>query len=311
MCFCYVGPQEIHEQKRSALVRRKIAFLVSRFPKISETFILDEILDLQRRGLDIEIVSLLKEKESKIYREAENLAGQVHYARFMTKAFWSAQIYWLSRHPSAYVRSWWKAVSGNLCSPTFLLRVLFIVPAAAYFARLLKEHKIDHVHAHWATHPALAAYVVGLLTGIPYSITAHAHDIYVNRSMLKEKLDAADFVVTISEYNRKILGFYGPEIEEKMHVIHCGIDPDRFCEPHPVRNRRGPFTILCIASLSDYKGHRYLVDACASLKEHGVPFRCLFAGEGPERKKPPKSITTTGAFCALCAATTRRRAYSF
>jgi colanic acid/amylovoran biosynthesis glycosyltransferase len=276
-------------------VGRRIAFLVNRFPTISETFLLDEILDLQRRGLDVEIFSLKNERESKNQKEAKKLKGQVHYP-FKTRAFWLAQLHWLSNHPSIYLRCWWNALTAAFSLP-YLMRALWIMPVAAYFATLLKEHKIDHVHAHRATHPALAAYVMQLLTGIPYSITSHAKDLYEDATMLKEKLTAADFVVSVSDFNSKLLGqLFGMEIARKIHVIHCGIDPERFREPSKriLRHSKIPFTILCVASLFDYKGHRYLVEACARLKEHGIPFRCWFAGEGPDRKKLESQISRLG-----------------
>ena len=272
----------------------RIGYIVSRFPKISETFILDEILDLKRRGLEIEIFSLLKEQESKVHHDAAALMPNVHYAAWRSKDFWAAQFHWLSQKPSLYFRSWWKAVRGNLCSLTFLLRALFIVPAAAYFALLLKERKIDRVHAHWATHPALAAYIIHQLTGIRYSVTAHAHDIYVNKSMLKEKLSSSDFIVTISQYNATLLTEYASELAGKIHVIHCGIDPEVFTPAAISPDRGNPFTILCIASLNDYKGHRFLIDACANLKQHGITFRCLLAGEGPERRSIEAQISRLG-----------------
>lgn len=265
-------------------MKRRLAYLVNHFPKISETFILDEILDLQRRGLEIEILALFDVKASKTHRQAGLLSGKVHYARFTQWKFWAAQIYWLFHEPSLYAQTWWKGISGNIRSLTFFLRALIVVPAAAYFALLLKERKIDQVHAHWATDPALAAYVIKNLIGIPYSITAHAHDLYVNQTMLKEKLAAAEFIITISDYNKRMLARHGEHILQKIRVIHCGVNPELF-QPPIIRNSSTTLTILCVASLSDYKGHRYLIEACASLKAHGVDFRCILAGDGPERNK--------------------------
>ena len=276
-------------------MRRKIAFLVTLFSEISETFILDEILDLQRRGLDVEIVSLFGAKKRKNRRAIKHFPGRVHYARLKSRAFWSAQFYWLSHHPSVYVRLWLKSIGGNLHSFKLFLRALFIVPAAAWVALVLKDRKIDRVHAYLASDAALAAYVIRFLTGIPYSITVGVGNIYERRAMLKEKLSAADFVVAFSDYTSGVLGLYGPEISRKIHVIHPGIVPDHVCRARKMTgNHTVPFTILCVASLKDYKGHRYLVDACASLKEHGLQFQCLIAGEGGERKKLEAQIARRG-----------------
>ena len=272
---------------------QKIGYIVSRFPKISETFILDEILELQKRGVDIEVFSLLKEQESKVHSEAEKLKTRIHYPRLCGAAVWLAQFHWLSHHPSLYVRSWRKALFGNLDSFSFFLRALFVVPVAAYFALEMKRRNIQHVHAHWATHPALAAFLIRELTGIPYSITAHAHDLYVNRSMLQEKLAGADFIVTISDYNRTFLRAYGAEVHKKVQVVHCGISPDVF-RPRTRSEPTREMSILCVASLNDYKGHRYLMEGCSILKTLGVPFHCYLAGDGPERARIEAQVEQLG-----------------
>ena len=102
--------------------------------------------------------------------------------------------------------AWASRCAGNARSPKFLLRTLAVVPAAAWFAVEMERLGVGHVHAHYATHPALAAWVCHRLTGIPYSFTAHAHDLYVERPMLARKARDAAFVVTISEFNRRLLG---------------------------------------------------------------------------------------------------------
>src|SRR5262249_44476839 len=135
------------------------------------------------------------------------------------------------------------------------------------------------------THPALAAWAIHELTGLPYSFTAHAHDIYVERPMLAEKIERASFVVTISDYNKQLLqGLYGETAAGKIHVIHCGVDPESF-QAKRSSESKSLFTILCVASLSDYKGQTYLVDACSLLRRRGIDFRCLLIGEGDCREE--------------------------
>jgi glycosyltransferase involved in cell wall biosynthesis len=274
-------------------VKRKIAFIVFSFPKFSETFFLDEILDLKRRGLDIEIFSLVTDKK-KIQSQANNLAGQIHYPYRNQPAFWAAQYYWLRHYPRVYARSWWKALCGSRHSLRSLFRMFTVVPAAAYFALLIKKYKVEHIHAYRATHPALAAYVISMLTGLPYSITARANDAFVPGSMLKEKLSGADFIITVSDSSRRMLSRYGPHIAEKTHVIPCGVNPDLFRIAVRRQNAFAPFTILCVAPLDTCNGHRYLIDACATLRQHGVNFRCLLVGDGPERRNLAERIHRLG-----------------
>jgi colanic acid/amylovoran biosynthesis glycosyltransferase len=271
-----------------------IAYLMSRFPKVSETFILYEILELERLGMQVEIFPLVHEHENVAHPEAQALVERAHYSRLATPAVLGAQFYWLFRCPAAYLRAWWDSIRGNFGSRKFLIRAAAIVPQAALFARQMEALGVKHLHAHYATHPALAAYVIHQLTGLPYSITAHAHDIYVERPMLEEKIRAASFVVAISEYNKRLLGeLYGSAAAEKTIVIHCGIDPAVF-QPRPIKERSGPFTIVCVASLQDYKGHPYLVDACAELKAQGLDFRCLCIGEGEDRPQIDAQIARHG-----------------
>jgi glycosyltransferase involved in cell wall biosynthesis len=103
--------------------------------------------------------------------------------------------------------------------------------------------------------------------------------------MLAEKIREASFVVTISEYNRQFLRrLYGKLASDKMVMVRCGVDPTVFVPPQrPVRSSAQPMTIVCVASLLDYKGHPYLLDACEQLRQRGVPFRCLLIGDGKER----------------------------
>jgi hypothetical protein len=229
---------------------------MSRFPKITETFILIEMLELERQGVRVEIFPLIREREPVQHADAQRMVERAHFCRLFSRSVLDAQIYWLLRRPRAYLRAWWHAVRGNLESPKFLSRALVVVPKAAYAARRMVELDVDHLHAHYATHPALLAYVVHLLTNIPYSFTVHAHDLYVERPMLREKVAAASFVVAISEFNRRMLiDLYGATAEERVVVVHCGIDPTLF---RP-RERREPgelFTIACVASLAGYKGQR-------------------------------------------------------
>jgi glycosyltransferase involved in cell wall biosynthesis len=261
---------------------RTVAHVMSRFPQISETFILNEILELERLGTRVEVFSILRDLGEVRHPQADRLAARCVYGS-STGQLASAQLYWLARRPLSYLSTWLSAVRGNLRSAKFLLRTPATVASGALFAREMRRRGVQHIHAHYATHPALAAYVAHRLTGLPYSFTAHAHDIYVERAMLGEKLRNARFAVAISDYNRRLLEtLYPEEAVGKLHVVHCGIDPATFsrAERHGTGGR---FTLVCVASLQDYKGHRYLVDAITRLRAAGEPVRALLVGEGELR----------------------------
>lgn len=271
-----------------------IAYLVSRFPKISETFILYEILALEQLGVRVELFPLLRHREPILHSEARNWVEKAHFAQPLSPAVWASQLFWLRKSPGELLKTWQAVVTANRSSPKFLLRAVAATLLGAHFARRMLALGVEHIHAHWATHPAVAAYVAHRLTDLPFSFTAHAHDIYVERAMLEQKIDSARFVVTISEFNRRFLAdLYGADRAAKVHVIHCGVDTQVFRPPELPR-RRQPFTMITVASLEEKKGHHYLIEACALLAKQGIDFHCLLVGEGELRQTLEAQIKTLG-----------------
>jgi glycosyltransferase involved in cell wall biosynthesis len=153
--------------------------------------------------------------------------------------------------------------------------------ALAHTARLLKA---DHIHAHWASTTATAAYVASSMSGIPWSFTAHRWDIQED-NMLKEKVRTASFVRVINKRGlTEIDRIVGYELSRKVRVIHMGVDtekygPARFGLPN-TSNDKTPL-IVCPANFVPVKGHRYLLDALAQVKLKGLSFKCWFFGAGP------------------------------
>lgn len=268
----------------------KLAYIMSRFPTIAETFILFEMLELKRLGLQIEIFPLIHQKEPVRHPEIDGLAGQVHYHHVLSAAAISAQLYWFRKKPKAYLQVWWKTIRIHLKSLKFLSRSLVVLPLAALYARRMIELDIKHIHAHAATHPTLAAYVIKQLADIPYSFTAHASDIYLQQIMLEEKISQANFVVTISQYNLRFLcTLYNGLAAQKVSVIHCGVDPKIFLTG-PSKKLNDQFTIICVARFGKEKGHKYLIEAGGQLKAQGLNFRCLLVGDGELRSEIEEQI---------------------
>jgi glycosyltransferase involved in cell wall biosynthesis len=272
----------------------RVGYLMSWYPAVTETFILHEMLELRRLGADVQIYPLLGAAQDVGHPGAAELAPRVHYHRALSLELVAAQLHWLVRRPRAYLRTWIDAVRGNARSPEFLAKALVVVPRAAVIARRLERDGVEHVHAHWATHPALAAYVIARLTGVGYSFTAHAHDLYLDRSMLAAKIAGARFVATISRFNRALIArLFGAAAAAKTVVVPCGVDPRLFA-PRTPREPDGALRVACVAGLRDYKGHRFLVQACALLRERGVPFDCVLVGDGPERGAVEAEIAAAG-----------------
>lgn len=268
----------------------KVAYIMSRFPKITETFILYEMLEQENLGIPVEIYPLLRERQPVSHPEVDRVIGRAHFHPFLSWPIVRANLHYVLRQPRAYLRMIWEVLSGTFGSANFFFGALGVLPKAVRFAYEMDRDGITHVHAHFATHPAVAALIIHRLAGIPFSFTAHGSDLHVERRMLAQKVEAAAFVVTISSYNKNlIIEECKAPVRDKIHVIHCGVDPDFFA-PRQKENGKAGFEILCVASFEDVKGHVYLVSACAQLRQRGVNFKCHFVGDGPIRAEVERQI---------------------
>lgn len=277
----------------------RIGYIVSRFPSTTETFIAREMSALQDRGTQIELFALVRQEGVVSQPEADAFTAQhVHPLSIdAVRAQWT----WLRRSPRRLLTVWWQAVAGNASSPAFLARALVVVPMAAWFAIRVEQEQVERVHAHWATHSALAAWVVSQLTGRPYSITAHAHDIFMDQAMLRRKLADADFVAVVSEFNAAFLRErYPAEVAGKLVVVRCGVDPARFAptesrfEPTESNACRGSFRLACVASLQDYKGHSILIEAVDLLRSRGHRVQVDLVGDGELRPALERLVRDRG-----------------
>ncbi len=152
-------------------------------------------------------------------------------------------------------------------------------PKALAVASEVRRLGIDHIHAAWLTTPATLAWVASRMTGVPFSATAHQHDIFAG-NLAAQKVGAAAFVRVISERNaRHLREQLSPELAKRVLVGHLGVAIPAEVAPHPPRTPR----ILCAARLCSWKGHRDLLEALALLRARGIAFACDLAGDGELR----------------------------
>lgn len=288
---------DVPRQQQSS-TKWKVAYIMSRFPKITETFILYEMVAIEQQGIQVEVYPFLREQTPVIHPEAETYVERAHFEPFLSLSLVQAHMHYLRHKPRAYLTTLWTLLRANWGSLRFFTRALALFPPAVHFARTMSDNGINHIHAHFASHPAAAAFVIHQLTGISYSFTAHGSDLHRDRHMLCEKVAAAEFVVPISEFNKNmILEDCGQHWSNKVHVIHCGVDTEVFrprAEPTPYERGDGPFTILCIGTLHEVKGQTYLIEAGRLLHERGVNFICHFAGDGPDMEMLMQQAAESG-----------------
>jgi len=200
----------------------KVAYIVSMFPAWAETFILNEMLGVKRAGIELVVFPIRRGDMSKVHPGTEEILPNVIYLPFLPSArSIKALLFFLLRSPFHLIRVFLRVLWEMKSDAGSFVKSIILFPQAIGFAKIALEEGVDHIHAHWATHTTTIAYIIWRLTGIPYSFTAHAHDIYATRCMLDTKIRCAKFVVTISEFNKKLLKTLYPQMEEtKVHIIH-------------------------------------------------------------------------------------------
>ena len=291
---------------------RRLAYLFPAFPVLHQTFTLGEVLGLQRKGYDLRLISLKPALRGRQQPEALDLIDQTHYCpRLWQPAVLGALARAALRRPGdlvrlfAFVFSAWRGgrsegarrslppaatfglaeridIFYSSSSLMYLLKSLLLVPTALYLAEHLEREGIRHVHSHWATYPTTVAMLMKRWSGMPYSFSAHAYDIYMIGRMLPAKIANATFVVTCAEANRRHLGSYCSAGEAgRVHVNYHGADIDRFVPVERVRGAR--FCIMSCGWLKEYKGFHYLLDALALLTGRGIDAVVELAGDGPQR----------------------------
>ncbi len=274
-----------------------VAYLISTFPVLEETFILGEILELERQGMEIEIFSLRLPPPTAHQREARLLMRRTHYSPYLwDRRIWLSLLEFLFKHPRVLAAASWELLRDNRDDLRCLLRSAVMIPKALFFARTMRRKSIKHVHAHWATYPAAVAAFIARLLGLTYSVTAHAYDIYTEQQprALARRLGRAAFVATCSKANREYLQEILNGRAAAVHQVYHGVDTSRFrARGGPAGSRRVEILAGC-GTLDPRKGLRFLIDACAIVKERGLPFSCRIVGSGPELPSLEKQAQDRG-----------------
>jgi len=215
--------------------------------------VLNEVLALERHGLQLRIFSIKDPKDEPVHATARRVRAKVSYLtlRRRWKPVLQGNLRTLWRRPGTYSRTLLRAVLRPRWS--FFRNFL----QAGYLADLLFGETIAHLHAHFASAPASVAMLAHHLTGIPYTFTAHAKDIYFDAepALMRAKMKRAKAVVTVSEYNRRHLrSLLEPQARSKVHCVYNGADLSQYKYRPSGEKRNGVPVILSVARLVEKKG---------------------------------------------------------
>jgi glycosyltransferase involved in cell wall biosynthesis len=256
----------------------KIAYIIEFYA----TFILEEIEELRRQGAEVLLLSAFRpvpenDPKKEAYRK-ESLYFAPHY-----KGAISANLRALLRRPIAYVRAAWRLLREGES-----LRFLLL---GGNFSELLRRAGVNHIHATFGTRTTTLAYVLMELANVEYSFTTHAYDIFYRNESLLWKTKKASFMRTISKYNKEYLKTeYAGIASDKIIVNYLGVDTRKFQPESNGKSANRKINIVAVGDLIEKKGHGYLVQACAKLKQEGIEFQCDIIGEGVLREPLQEEI---------------------
>lgn len=272
----------------------RVAYLVKRFPRLSETFVLNEILEVQRLGLDVVVYALEDPREAMVHPEAERFRSSVTYLHQPGRGWrsWrrllSGALVQAAYEPRGGLRVVWALISTHRSLPSVRHAV-----EGLWLARDLRRRGAAHLHAHFAHSPAAVAYMVHLASRAPFSFTAHAKDLYTTLPRnVRIRAEAASFVITCTEFNRRHLErMLAGSRHAPIHAIHHGTDLSRFS---PSGRNPDPGRVMSVGRLVPKKGYGYLIQALARLHEQGVGFSCEVFGGGGLRDELTEQIRASG-----------------
>ncbi len=264
-----------------------LGMILKGYPRISEAFISNEILLLEKLGFSIRIFSMRHPRESFTHESVNRIRAKADYLPHELRRFFHRLAYHnfllALRIPRAYGRAMRMAFARFLRSRKSAT-LKHLLQAGYLVHRFLPGRGVVHLHAHFAHSPSSVALFASVLSGLPFSFTAHAKDIYTaNPEQLREKIGRARFVVTCTDYNRDYLEDLAVSESTPIYRVYHGIDMDLFTANPGKSLPTEPYRILTVARLVPKKGLPTVYRALRELKDRGMRFRHDLVGDGDDR----------------------------
>ncbi len=249
-----------------------VGYLFERFPRFTQTFCAREVAELYRQSMPVEVFSLYRPKEA--IPQVNGLDRvQVHYLPSTKSPMMIAKAHLFSPR----LEKIWAADGDRRDKRRFR--------EAVHLGPILQKDGITHLHVHFASIAAHTAWWLKRLFGITYSFTGHANDIFCpkpeHRISLDDLVREASFVVGETNYSANRMKQEFPYARDKIFRVYNGLDPSIF---KAAVSGTEPLRIVSVGRLIEKKGWRYLIEACALLRDHGLRFDCRIAGEGPDEE---------------------------
>ena len=288
--------------------KAELAYILKGFPRFSETFISNEIHLLETMGMKLALFAVKRGEVERVHDVVRKIEAAPCYLPPTTSISKTKLWVWLAENVPAYAASHRRLMARRPLAylQTFAMALgmtlkyrkgLFAKPRKVYVKEflqagfiadeILKRGSVRHLHGHFCHGVTNITWYVSRFTGLPFSFTAHAKDIYRSElnpgDLLERKLDAARFITTCTAANEIHLRKLRPDID-KLHTIYHGLDTDYFTPSRREDVQSPAPVILSVGRFVEKKGFNYLVDACAGLKRRGLRFRCIIVGERGDKR---------------------------
>ncbi|HKW13492.1 MAG TPA: glycosyltransferase [Candidatus Krumholzibacteria bacterium] len=261
----------------------RIAYVASEFPRLTETFVLREVGEMERRGIAVSLFSIRPRPTRTLHADAKPYLEKTHYAPWFGVAHMAAFFSLLIRKPAGVMRGIGFLLRDSIAHaryPAVILKTFLATAKLFLFTKQMEDDGVVHVHGHFANIPTTQAALAARVLGITYSFTGHAWDIFVprNQAGLAEKIHGAQFVATCTGFNSRLLSNIAqPADRAKIVLNYHGLD----LAAYRASAARDDNRIVAGGSLVEQKGLRYLIDAAALLRDRGLDFRIEIVGDGP------------------------------
>jgi glycosyltransferase involved in cell wall biosynthesis len=273
--------------------KRIIAYFSNQFPSPVEPYVVEEIRELRRRGIQVLACSMWRPSEG-LLAELVEVGADTHYLfplhwRSLAKAFLLCV---QKRHVLADLFN--RILGQGRESCLRRAKALLHTGLGAYFALRLGQQEVEHIHVHHGYFGAWVAMVAARLLHIPFTMTLHGSDLLVHHAFLDTKLQNCAACFTVSNFNREHIRQHFPEIDTgKVILRRLGVEVPKL-SISAAWERLPLFTILSVGRLHPVKDHAFLLKACSVLRQLEINFLCLIAGEGPERPRLRRQIARLG-----------------
>lgn len=267
-----------------------LGYILKGYPRISETFISNEILLLEQRGFRMRLFPMRHPREDFCHDSVKQIKAQVDYLPtellldfprlLLPNIFLAVKRPSLFKHGLGLARARYKR-TANLATFKHLLQAGYLTNL-----HLLKDKSLTHLHGHFAHSPTSVTMFAALLSEKTFSFTAHAKDIYTsNPKQLREKIRLAKFVITCTDYNRKYLEGIAEGLGTPIHCIYHGIDLKLFSPKTDHTTCVPPYKLLTVARMTEKKGLPTLYKALRILKSKKFSFEHVLIGDGDDKEK--------------------------